>query len=238
MRYALITGADHGIGLELVRQMLGRGYHVTACRLNPKETAVDELALENEGSVQVITLDVGRDDSVEALAREAERTLPRLDVLINCAGILGDMYKTVGDALDYDEMLRVINVNALGPLRVTNALADLLKKGEGKLIVNISSEAGSIQDCWREGWFGYCMSKAANNMQGAIVQNALKKAGVRVVQMHPGHVATYMRGHLDTTASITPDVSAEGILRVALDTPLPESEHPLFLDWQGNALRY
>ncbi len=238
MRYALITGADHGIGLELVRQMLGRGYHVTACRLNPKETAIDQLALENEGCMRVITLDVGRDGSVEALGREAERALPQLDVLINCAGILGDMYKTVGDALDYDEMLRVINVNALGPLRVTNALAALLQKGEGKLIVNISSEAGSIQDCWRVGWFGYCMSKAANNMQGALVQNALAPAGIRVVQMHPGHVATYMRGHLDTTASLTPEESAAGILRTVLDTPLPPSEHPLFLDWQGNALRY
>lgn len=238
MRYALVTGADHGIGLELARQLLNRGYYVSACRLNPKETEIDALYAQNADRMRVVTLDIGSDGSVEAMRQAVEQATPHLDLLINCAGILGDMYKTVGDALDYDEMLRVINVNALGPLRVTNALADLLKKGEGKLIVNISSEAGSIQDCWREGWFGYCMSKAANNMQGAIVQNALKKAGVRVVQMHPGHVATYMRGHLDTTASITPDVSAEGILRVALDTPLPESEHPLFLDWQGNALRY
>ena len=238
MRYALVTGADHGIGLELARQLLNRGYYVSACRLNPKETEIDALYAQNADRMRVVTLDIGSDGSVEAMRQAVEQATPHLDLLINCAGILGDMYKTVGDALDYDEMLRVINVNALGPLRVTNALADLLKKGEGKLIVNISSEAGSIQDCWREGWFGYCMSKAANNMQGAIVQNALKKAGVRVVQMHPGHVATYMRGHLDTTASITPDVSAEGILRVALDTPLPASEHPLFLDWQGNALRY
>ena len=238
MRYALVTGADHGIGLELARQLLNRGYYVSACRLNPKETEIDALYAQNADRMRVVTLDIGSDGSVEAMRQAVEQATPHLDLLINCAGILGDMYKTVGDALDYDEMLRVINVNALGPLRVTNALADLLKKGEGKLIVNISSEAGSIQDCWREGWFGYCMSKAANNMQGALVQNALRRGGVRVVQMHPGHVATYMRGHLDTTARITPDLSAAGILRVALDTAWPASDRPLFLDEQGNTLKY
>lgn len=238
MRYALVTGTDHGIGLELARQLLKRGYFVTACRYSEKETQIDVLKKEYPRRMQALPLDIGSDGSVAAMAEETAKTTPRLDVLFNCAGILGDMEKTVGDPLDFDEMLRVINVNALGALRVTNALAGHLGKGEGKLIVNISSEAGSIQDCWREGWFGYCMSKAANNMQGAIVQNALRKQGVRVIQMHPGHVATYMRGHLDATAPLTPEESAAGILRAALDTALPESERPLYLDYQGKALRY
>ena len=63
------------------------------------------------------------------------------------------------------ELLQVINVNAVGTLRVTNALSKLVMMSDLKMIVNISSEAGSIQDCFRQGWFGYGMSKAANNMQ-------------------------------------------------------------------------
>ena len=237
-RYALVTGTDHGIGLELARQLQERGYYVTACRINPQEGQIDVLREAHPDCMQVITVDIGRDDSVAALKAAIEKTTPCLDLLINCAGILGDMQKTVGEDLDFDEMLRVINVNALGALRMSNALADHISRGEGKLIVNISSEAGSIQDCWREGWFGYCMSKAANNMQGALVQNALRAKGVRVLQLHPGHVATYMRGHLDTTASVSIPDSASGILRVALDTPLPAAERPLFLDYQGKELRY
>ena len=238
MHYALVTGTDHGIGLELARQLLSRGYYVTACRLRPQEEAIDALCAGNPGRMQVLTLDISQDESVKQMAQAVEHATPCLDLLINNAGILGDMAKTVGDELDFDEMLRVFNVNALGPLRVTNALAAHLLRGEEKKIINLSSEAGSIQDCWREGWFGYCMSKAANNMQGALVQNALRRGGVRVVQMHPGHVATYMRGHLDTTARITPDLSAAGILRVALDTAWPASDRPLFLDEQGNTLKY
>ena len=238
MRYALVTGTDHGIGLALARQLLERGYFVTACRYDPGETQIDGLGRAHADRMLILPLDVGSGESVRAMAEKAMAATPRLDLLINDAGILGDMRKTVGDELDFDEMLRVINVNALGALRVTNALYAHLLRGEGRLIVNISSEAGSIRDCWRTGWFGYCMSKAANNMQGALVQNALAPRGVRVLQMHPGHVATYMRGHLDTSAPVSPEDSAAGILRTALDTELPPSDRPLFLDYRGDPLRY
>lgn len=238
MQYALVTGTDHGIGLELVRQLTERGFFVTACRINEEEKQIDKFRNLYPDRLQIVTVDIGRDDSVSRLKEKVEETTPYLDLLINNAGILGNMDKTVGDELDFDEMARVFNVNALGTLRVTNALSGHLRKSEGKKIVNISSEAGSIQDCWRKGWFGYCMSKAANNMQAAIVQNALRKDGVRVLQIHPGHVATFMRGHLDTTAGVTPKKSAEGILRVVLDEELPQSEHPLYLDYKGEALKY
>ena len=238
MRWALVTGTDHGIGLELARQLLQRGYFVTACRYNPAETQIDALCEAYPDRTLLLPLDVGSDESVQAMAEQAMKNTPQLDMLINDAGILGDMAKTVGDALDFDEMLRVINVNALGALRVTNALSGHLLRGEEKLIVNITSEAGSIQDCWREGWFGYCMSKAANNMQGALLHNTLRQEGGQVIQIHPGHVATYMRGHLDTTASVSPQSSAAGILKIALDTPLPLSDRPLYLDYQGKELKY
>ena len=236
--YALVTGADHGVGLALAGQLAERGYFVTACRFDEKETAIDELAAAHPGQMQVLNLNIGDDESVRLMAQTVTASTPCLDLLINNAGILGDMTRTVGDDLDFDEMLGVINVNALGTLRVTNALASHVCRSTQKMIVNISSEAGSIQDCWREGWFGYCLSKSANNMQGALVQNALKKQGVLVFQIHPGHVATYMRGHLDTTASVTPEESAAGILRTALDTPHELSCPPAYLDFQGNVLRY
>ena len=236
MKYALVTGTDHGVGLELVRELLQREFFVVACRMNPEEKQVDELMDSYPDRMAVIRLDIGDDQSVAALGEQVAVLAPRLDLLINNAGILGDMHKVLGDELDYDEMLQVINVNAVGTLRVTNALSKLVMTSDLKMIVNISSEAGSIQDCFRQGWFGYGMSKAANNMQSALVHNNIREHGGKVVIIHPGHAATYMRGYLDTTAKITAAESAKGILRVVLDSELPVEERPLYLNYRGERL--
>lgn len=236
MKYALVTGTDHGVGLELVRELMRREFFVVACRMNPGERQVDELRNCHPDRMAVVPLDIGDDQSVAAMKARVTALTPRLDLLINNAGILGDIHRALGDELDYDDMLRVLNVNAVGTLRVTNALFELVMRSELKTIVNISSEAGSIQDCCRQGWFGYGMSKAANNMQSALVHNSLRERGGRVIAIHPGHVATYMRGHLDTTAKLTPAESARGILQVVLDRALPVEDRPLYLDYQGNRL--
>ena len=236
MKYALVTGTDHGVGLELARELLQRGFFVVACRMNPEEKQVDELMDRYSDKMAVIRLDIGDTQSVAALGEQVAALVPQMDLLINNAGILGDMYKVLGDELDYDEMLQVINVNAVGTLRVTNALSKLVMMSDLKMIVNISSEAGSIQDCFRQGWFGYGMSKAANNMQSALVHNNIREHGGKVVIIHPGHVATYMRGYLDTTAKITAAESAKGILRVVLDSELPVEERPLYLNYRGERL--
>ena len=236
MRYALVTGCDHGVGLCLAEGLLNRGYQVAICRMNPDEKLADALAERFKGGAFLYQLDISQDESVRNLAKDLP--FPWLDLIVNNAGILGRMEDGPEETLDFDLMLQVINVNALGALRVTTALLPLLRKGEDKTVVNISSEAGSIGDCERTGWFGYCMSKAANNMQGALIHNTLRQEGGRVFQIHPGHVATWMRGHLDTTAKITPEISAEGILRVVLDEDHPLRERPLYLDYSGNELSW
>ena len=236
MKYALVTGADHGVGLELVKNLLKREYFVVACRLNPEEKQVDGLLQEYPDMLRILELNIGEDESVAAMAEKVKAAVPCIDLLINDAGILGNMSKVLGDDLDFEEITRVMNVNAIGTLRVTNALSDLVLESGEKTVVNISSEAGSITDCYRVGWFGYCMSKAANNMQSALVHNNLKKQGGRVIVMHPGHVATYMRGHLDETAKLTAEESAAGILHTVLDTSLPLEERPLYLNYCGARL--
>ena len=123
------------------------------------------------------------DESVFKASNDIKNMTDHIDLLINCAGILGDMNKNLGDDLDFDEIMRVINVNAIGTLRITNALFSLVLNSSKKTIVNISSEAGSIADCWRTGWFGYCMSKAANNMQSALVHTDLTQRQATVVPL-------------------------------------------------------
>lgn len=236
VKTALVTGTDHGVGFSLAKKLLLRGYFVIAVRVDETEKQIDALQSSYPDQMAIVCADIGSDESVFKASNDIKNLTDHIDLLINCAGILGDMSKNLGDDLDFDEISRVINVNAIGTLRVTNALSSLVLNSTEKTIVNISSEAGSIADCWRTGWFGYCMSKAANNMQSAIVHNNMRELGGKVFAIHPGHVATYMRGHLDTTAKITPDVSAEGILHVVLDMPHPINSHPLYLDYTGKEL--
>ena len=236
VKTALVTGTDHGVGFSLAKKLLSRGYFVIAVRVDETEKQIDALQSSYPDQMAIICADIGSDESVFKASNDIKNMTDHIDLLINCAGILGDMSKNLGDDLDFDEISRVINVNAIGTLRITNALSSLVLNSTEKTIVNISSEAGSIADCWRTGWFGYCMSKAANNMQSALVHNNMRELGGKVFAIHPGHVATYMRGHLDTTAKITPDVSAEGILHVVLDMPHPINSHPLYLDYTGKEL--
>ncbi|MBR6028610.1 MAG: SDR family NAD(P)-dependent oxidoreductase [Clostridia bacterium] len=237
MPYAVVTGADHGLGLALAEALARRGFAVIAGYLNPAETQLS--ALSDAGlPVHPLPLDIASDASIAAFAEAARRLTPAIELMINNAGVLGDMQKTIADPLVREDIRRVIEVNAIGTLMLTNALFPLLTAGERRLIVNISSEAGSIGDCWREGWFGYCMSKAANNMQGALVHNLLRPLGGQVIQMHPGHVISWMRGHLDTTGKLFPAESAEGILRVVLDEPRPVRDRPWFLDNTGAELPF
>ena len=229
---AVVSGADHGLGRELVRGLLARGYSVFAGRFDMSQEG------DSHERLTCLSLDLASQASIEAFAGEIAAKTDKIDLLINNAGILGDMQKTIDDSLDRDDITRVINVNAIGTLMLTNALFGLIKAGEGKLIVNISSEAGSINDCYRTGWFGYCMSKAANNMQGALVHNLFKQIGGRVIQLHPGHVRSYMRGHLDTTGKLTPEESAAAILRTLFERDLPVEDRPLYIDYEGKRLNF
>ena len=145
------------------------------------------------------------------LAAELKDT--SIDVLLNNAGILrGDAF---GD-LDYDDMLLQFKVNALGPLRVTEALRDNLSAGSKVVIV--TSRVGSIDDNSSGGNWGYRTSKTAVNMIGTNLMHELKPRGIAVALLHPGLVATDMtRGH-----GISPQDSASGLIaridELTLDT--------------------
>ena len=196
MAAVLITGANRGIGLQLCMQLAGRGDAVIAvCR-----EASDELS---EIGVRVIEgIDVGDADAVATLAQELAGT--RIDVLINNAGIL--LRDSFGD-LDYDAMLDQYRVNTLGPLRVTEALAENLTRGSKVAIV--SSRVGSIDDNASGGNFGYRASKAAVNMIGMNLKHELLPRGIAVAILHPGLVATDMTGG----TGISPADSATGLIR-------------------------
>lgn len=238
-RTACVTGADRGLGLALANRLLEEGYRVAAGRLTDEEgPGLKELRERHGSKLLTVRMNVADEESVreakagiEVFAGEAG-----IDLLINNAAILGDIAKTVDDELDYEEMLRVYDVNALGPLRASAALLPLVLRSEGRTIANISSEAGSIGDCYRTGWFAYAMSKSALNMQTALLHNHVRQAGGAVLSVHPGWVRTHMQGKLDADATYTPDEAAAHIVRLVRSPDRFKTDKPAFVDLLGNSL--
>lgn len=185
MNRILITGANRGIGLELARQYSTRGDEVIAvCRHASKE-------LTGLGLRIIEGIDVSDGDSVQSLAAALEGE--SLDRLVNNAGILD---RDGLDELDFDSIIRQFHVNAVGPLRVTAALRDTL--GSGSKVFLMTSRMGSIDDNSSGGYYGYRMSKAAENMAAKSLSIDLAAAGIGVFLLHPGYVATDMTGHQGT----------------------------------------
>ena len=188
MPTTLVTGCNRGIGLQLVTQLQARGDNVIGvCR-----TSSPEL---NALGIRVIAgINVSDGHSVDTL--KAEIGDEPLDILINNAGIL--LRDKFGE-IDYDAMLQQYEVNTLGPLRVTEALAENLHQGSKVAIV--SSRVGSINDNGSGGNYGYRASKTAVNMIGTNLMHELKPRGIAVALLHPGLVATDMTGQHGISAT-------------------------------------
>ena len=139
MPTALITGANRGIGLELVRSFAADDWLVHACCRNPDKAAKLKAV---DGSVQLHRLDVTDGLKVASLARGLADE--PIDILINNAGIYGP--RTDLDQIDLDDWLEVFKVNTLAPFRVARRFADHIAASDRKLLVSITSKMGSIAE--------------------------------------------------------------------------------------------
>lgn len=208
MKTICITGADRGLGFSLCKKFLEKNHLVIAGRYMPDWKELDDLKEMYKERLHMIPLDVGNMKSVRNAAELVAGISDHVDILINCAGIDGKM-RNVREGQNYEAILKVMNVNALGAMRVTEAFLPLLDKGEDKKICCISSEAGSIETCWRDNEAEYCISKAALNMGMAVFHNALKKDGYDIRMYHPGWMKTYMLGYKSEDADLEADTAAD-----------------------------
>ena len=212
MKNILITGAAGGLGIALVNEYLSRGFRVFAADVVPEAEALARLP-EGKDMLFYLSADVTDTASVDRLAAFVSSRTDALDILINAAGIIRPESEDLLENFDIDGSLRVFDVNALGPLRIVKAMIGLLRAGEDKVLVNISSEAGSLTShadyIMR---YDYCMSKAALNIQSVILQRYLKPEGIRVLLIHPGWMHTPMGG---PKAPVDPADAARGTAELA-----------------------
>jgi NAD(P)-dependent dehydrogenase (short-subunit alcohol dehydrogenase family) len=199
MSTILIMGANRGIGLALAQQFTARGDDVIAvCRHASPE-------LVRTGARVEAGVDVTDAAAVDALAQRLAGV--RIDTLVLNAGILAKESLGMIDAGGFDSMRRQFEVNALGPLRVAQALRERLVDG-GKVGI-ITSRMGSVADNGSGGYYGYRASKAAVNAIGKSLSVDLASRRIAVVLLHPGYVATDMVGG---SGDVTPADAAKQLI--------------------------
>lgn len=226
----LITGANRGIGLALAREYVERGWHVIATARRPDAaTALNELAAGDD-KVRVVKLDVTSDDDIAALVTDLGGE--PIDVLLNNAGSnAGGRGQKFGE-LDYDVFIELMHVNAIGPLKLAEALLPNVLASEQRKIIAISSMQASITETFGGG-YAYRASKTALNMTMRTLSRDLYRQGVIVGILSPSIVMTDMTKGLDLPM-ITPQESARGLADV-IDTLTPDRSGR-FIQYDGAGL--
>ncbi|MDC0056310.1 SDR family oxidoreductase [Deltaproteobacteria bacterium] len=220
MPTAVVTGANRGIGLEWVRQLLDKGWDVHA------GYRTDEGGLSGT-SAHHHQLDVTSKESVEAFAA----SLPdRVDLLVNNAGVADGRWRSIED-IDHEQVLKVLDINSVGPVRVTQALLSRLGGDKMSTIAMVSSLMGSVEDCISGKSYAYRASKSALNMFSTAMKNELRDANISVVILHPGWVQTDMGG---PNATVTPLDSIAGMIQRVEEQTLEITGR--FVQYDGEAL--
>jgi NAD(P)-dependent dehydrogenase (short-subunit alcohol dehydrogenase family) len=197
------------LGLEFARQYLAEGYAViAACRNPSKAQALQQLECNSKSALTVVELDVADSATVkQAAARVPSRTI---DIVVNCAGVIGARGQTIG-SLDYDNWARVLEVNVMGPARVCEAFLDRVGQSDRRLMITITSGMGSLADNTSGGFIPYRTSKAAVNMLMRSAAIDLKAQRITCVVLNPGWVKTDMGG---ANAKLTPEESVGAMRRL------------------------
>lgn len=203
MKHVLITGANKSIGLETARQLAQQGYFVyLGCRdLAKGQQAVAHLAEAGLTHAEAIQLDVCDKASIQAAEQTIREKTPILDVLINNAGVLGEMPQnalTTGTA----QLREVFDTNFFGTIEVTQAFLDLLGQAPVPVIVNITSGLASLtlqsDPTWVHAPYklaAYGPSKTALNAYTVFLAYELRTKGFKVNAVDPGQTATDFTGH-------------------------------------------
>lgn len=226
----VVTGANRGIGLEIVRQLAARGDFVEATARDVG-TALELRALAEgaEGRVRLHACELSDEAGVRKLASDLGDV--SVDVLVNNAGVLGKMQSL--EDVDLEDAMRTFDVNALGPIRTTRALLPALERGKTRKIAHISSGMGSISDNTSGGAYAYRMAKAALNMANKSMSVDLRARGFICVVVNPGWVQTDMGGH----GAPTPVEESVRRILARLDG-LRASDTGTFVDYKGGTLEY
>lgn len=193
----LVTGANRGIGLEYVRQLAAAGETVIATARDPERAQeLSALAAANP-RVRIEALDLEDRASVTALGQRLSGVA--IDVLLNNAGLYGgswdnSSHRQSRDSMDYDLWEQIMRINVMAPFQLVQELRESLEAGQRKLVINMSSDLGSIANNAQGQSYAYRSSKAALNMVTKGLSVELAPLGFTVISMAPGWTQTDLGG--------------------------------------------
>ena len=241
----LVTGANRGLGYEMVKEGLFRGHTMLAgCRKGADEAyARDLLELKTKyaDSLLILGMDVTDEEMVKGAAERLRQKYGHIDFLVNNAGVLFEKMVMPGDAvadLNVDMFRKTLDVNVTGTAIVLKYFIGLLYASEDACIMNITSEAGHLTPQGYD-YLAYSVSKHAANMYTQKIRNYLaeEKADrhMRIYMIHPGRMDTIMGKE---NAQIPPSESAIGLFDI-LDRKkqIPDMVVP-FINYRGEPMPY
>ena len=197
MKTVLITGANKGIGFETAKQMAQLGYFVYLGSRDKSRglDAISKLKEMGISNVECIEIDITNIHSVIQAKHELESKTEGLDILINNAGIAGEMPQNISTG-DIQNLRKVFETNFFGTVQTTQQFIPLLKKSNEPVIVNVSSELGSLtihnrrQNPNYELFDAYSCSKTALNAFTVMLANEFRNTNFKINSVTPGYTAT------------------------------------------------
>ncbi|MDH5424241.1 MAG: SDR family oxidoreductase [Gammaproteobacteria bacterium] len=202
-RSILITGANRGLGLQMVKQAVKNGWRVYACCRHPGQAdALVRVASLTPGQVSMHVLDIADSAQIQALAYELRNS--SIDWLINNAGVYGSMNNTFGHTDEID-WLKTFQINTIGPMKMMEHFLPHIEAGGEKKIATLSSKMASMDDNTSGGSYLYRSSKAALNAVVKSTSIDLREKNIISLIMHPGWVRTDMggpNGEIDVNESV------------------------------------
>ena len=226
----LITGANRGLGLALVDQALSQGNTVIATERGTSES-LKELALKYPQNLHILQFDITDEDAIANEKVKLVQKLDKLDAIINNAAILNGRDQSI-EELNFDDSLKAFDINTLGPARVIKYFLPLLRKGQQKSIINISSDAGSLTNAY-PGDYPYGFSKTSLNVLTEKLVRELKDDEVTVLSVHPGWMHTDMGGN---SAPTDPKDAAINIYNM-INNPPKSTTGFQFFNAEGNMMK-
>lgn len=188
MKNVVISGTDRNIGLEIAKQFLSRGWRVFAGRFLMELPLLDELKKDYPDALEIVPMDVSKEESVQAAAEQVAKMAGTVDMLIHNAAGFGGQAGEKTQRVDYSTFAVPYNINALGAMRLVHSFAPLMKDSGIKRLCFVSSEAGVVSVAHRTEVSSYCMSKTALNMALRLMFNQLQPMGYTFRLYHPGWV--------------------------------------------------
>src|SRR5580704_9514723 len=219
-RTALVVGASRGLGLGLVKELVGRDWNVIATLRAPgTASGLTALAERAGGKVRIETLDLEESSQIDALSERLAGEV--LDLLFVNAGI--SLGRIKASAATRDDIARLFVTNAVAPIHVAEAFVDRMRDGTG-VIAMMSSGLGSVSNNFRGGADLYSASKAALNKLTGGFASGLGQRKLTVLSISPGWVRTDMGG---PQAMLSVEESCKGVINV-VETKAGTGEHGFY----------